>query len=58
MAPKVSVIIASYNHEPYVEKAVRSVMSQTGVDFELIVVDDGSKDHSPEILQRLSLEPE
>lgn len=56
MAPKVSVIIASYNHEPYVEKAVRSVMSQTGVDFELIVVDDGSKDLSPEILQRLSLE--
>ncbi len=56
MAPKVSVIIASYNHEPYVEKAVRSVMSQTGVDFELVVVDDGSKDRSPEILQRLSLE--
>ncbi len=54
MTPKVSVIIASYNHEPYVEKAVRSVMAQKGVDFELIVVDDGSKDRSPEILKRLA----
>ena len=54
MNPKVSVIIASYNHEPYVEHAVRSVMEQTGVDFELIVIDDGSKDRSPKILKRLS----
>ena len=51
MAPKVSVIFASYNHEEFVEKSVRSVMEQKGVDFELIVVDDGSKDRSPEILK-------
>lgn len=56
MTPKVSVILPSYNHEPYVESAVRSVMKQTGVDFELIVIDDGSKDRSPEILKRLSEE--
>ncbi len=56
MNPKVSVILPSYNHEPYVEAAVRSVMEQTGVDFELIVIDDGSKDRSPEILKRLSEE--
>ena len=56
MTPKVSVILPSYNHEPYVEAAVRSVMEQTGVDFELIVIDDGSKDCSPEILKRLSEE--
>ena len=56
MTPKVSVILPSYNHEPYVESAVRSVMEQTGVDFELIVIDDGSKDRSPEILKRLSVE--
>ena len=56
MTPKVSVILPSYNHEPYVESAVRSVMEQTGVDFELIVIDDGSKDRSPEILKRLSEE--
>ena len=56
MAPKVSVIFASYNHEEFVEKSVRSVMEQKGVDFELIVVDDGSKDRSPELLKRLSSE--
>lgn len=56
MNPRVSVILPSYNHEPYVESAVRSVMEQTGVDFELIVIDDGSKDRSPEILKRLSEE--
>ena len=56
MNPRVSVILPSYNHEPYVEAAVRSVMEQTGVDFELIVIDDGSKDRSPEILKRLSEE--
>ena len=56
MNPRVSVILPSYNHEPYVESAVRSVMEQTGVDFELIVIDDGSKDRSPEILKQLSEE--
>ena len=54
MMPKVSVFLASYNHELYVENAVRSVMAQTGVDFELIVIDDGSADRSPEILKRLA----
>lgn len=54
--PLVSVLLASYNHERFVEEAVRSIMSQTGVDFELIVIDDGSKDKSPQILKRLSNE--
>lgn len=54
--PLVSVLMPCYNHEMYVEAAVRSVMSQQGVDFELIVIDDGSKDFSPEILERLSVE--
>lgn len=54
--PLVSVLMASYNHEKYVEAAVRSVMSQEGVKFELIVIDDGSKDGSPAILEKLSKE--
>lgn len=54
--PLVSVLLASYSHARYVEAAVRSVMAQTGVPFELIVVDDGSPDESPEILKRLSQE--
>ena len=54
--PLVSVLMASYNHEKYVEAAVRSVMAQKGVTFELIVVDDGSTDSSPQILERLQNE--
>jgi len=56
MMPKVSVLLPSYNHEQYVEAAVRSVMSQTGVVFELIVIDDGSSDSSPKILANLQAE--
>lgn len=52
--PLVSVLLASYNHEAYVEAAVRSIMSQQGVSFELIVIDDGSPDQSPSILKSLS----
>lgn len=54
--PLVSVILASYNHEKFVEKSVRSIMAQKGVPFELLVIDDGSSDSSPQILQRLSRE--
>ena len=39
-----SVIIPLYNKAPYVAKAIGSVLSQTFADFELIVMDDGSKD--------------
>ena len=52
-APVVSVLMPSYNHEKYVEASVRSIMAQKGVPFELIVIDDGSTDSSPEILKRL-----
>ena len=52
----VSVLMPSYNHAAFVEKAVRSAMGQKGVEFELLVIDDGSTDESPEILQKLSKE--
>lgn len=44
MQPKVSVIIASYNHKQYVKKAVESVLGQGINEMEVIVVDDGSSD--------------
>lgn len=49
-APAVSVIMASYNHESFVAKAVSTVLEQTFVDLELIVVDDGSSDATPDVV--------
>lgn len=46
----ISVIIPSYNHAEYVGEAIQSVLDQTFTDFELVVVDDGSTDHTQEIL--------
>ena len=44
-----SVIIPVYNKAPYVAKAIGSVLAQSFRDFELIIIDDGSKDDSYEI---------
>lgn len=46
---KFSVIIPLYNKAPYVAKAIQSVLAQTFMDYELVIVDDGSKDDSAEI---------
>lgn len=51
--PLVTVIIASYNHDRYIEESVNSVLSQTYSNIELLVIDDGSIDESAEILKRL-----
>ncbi|MCS4166212.1 MULTISPECIES: glycosyltransferase family 2 protein [Sphingobacterium] len=56
MSKLVSVIIPCYNAEKYVEEAVRSIMKQTYLDLEIIVIDDCSTDRTNEILQSLSLE--
>jgi len=49
--PKVSVILTSYNKEKYIGKAIESVLGQTLEDFELIIVDDGSKDDSIDVIE-------
>ena len=51
--PWVTVIISSYNHAPYVEAAIQSVLDQTYPHVELLVIDDGSQDNSVERIQRL-----
>lgn len=46
--PLISVLMASYQHEGYVQEAVESVLTQQIDDLELIVVDDGSEDGTAE----------
>jgi hypothetical protein len=48
--PLVSVILASYNHAAYVGNAVISVLEQDLKDIEVIVIDDGSNDGTPDIV--------
>lgn len=52
--PLLSVIMASFNHEQFVEAAVRSVLDQSLGDLELIVVDDASTDGTLAQLSRIS----
>ncbi|MGI8654404.1 MAG: glycosyltransferase family A protein [Pyrinomonadaceae bacterium] len=49
----VSVVVPSYNHAPFIEKTLRSVLNQTQRPLELIVIDDGSRDDSPQIIERM-----
>lgn len=47
--PKVSVIVPSYNHAPYLAQRLDSILAQTFQDFELIFLDDASPDHTREV---------
>ena len=51
MSMLVSVIVPAYNHEAYIEAALRSVLDQSYTDIELIVIDDGSTDNTGTIIQ-------
>lgn len=50
--PLVSVIIPSYNCEPYIRQTITSVLDQSMKDLELIVVDDGSSDNTCQLVQQ------
>lgn len=49
MNPEISIIVPVYNVETYIHRCIRSILSQTFEKFELILVDDGSKDNSSQI---------
>lgn len=50
MNPKISVILAVYNGQRYLSDAIDSILSQTFSDFELIVINDGSRDKTQHII--------
>ena len=51
---KVSVIIPVYNQAHYLGSAIQSVLEQTWGDFEVVVVDDGSTDHTRQVVEAVS----
>ena len=54
--PLVSILIAAYNHERYIEETIRSLINQTYQNLELIIIDDGSLDGTYQ--KMLALKPE
>jgi alpha-1,3-rhamnosyltransferase len=52
--PLVSIITSCYNHEKFVGQALHSALSQTYANVEMLVIDDGSKDSSAEVIEALS----
>ena len=51
-SPLVSVIMPAYNHELYIEEALQSVINQTYKNIEFIIINDGSRDSTAEIIEK------
>lgn len=55
--PKISVIVPNYNHATYLNQRIDSILQQAFQDFELIILDDCSKDNSKEIIESYRANP-
>ncbi|WP_336817986.1 glycosyltransferase family 2 protein [Cedecea sp. MMO-103] len=53
-AGKVSVVIISFNHAPYIEECIESILCQNYKIFEIIIIDNNSTDNTNEILEKYS----
>jgi len=51
--PKVSVIIPLYNKGPHIKRAITSIQNQSINDIEIVVIDDGSTDDGPDIVENI-----
>ncbi|MBW7675615.1 glycosyltransferase family 2 protein [Chryseobacterium chendengshani] len=49
--PKISVVMPVYNGEKYLKEAIDSILNQTLIDFELLIINDGSSDHTESIVK-------
>ena len=56
--PLVTIVIPCYNHAEYVQDSIRSVLNQTYVNIELIIIDDGSTDQSVNKIKEMIVECE
>jgi len=54
MRPEISVIMSVYNGEDYLPECIESILNQSFRDFEFVIINDGSKDNSLEIIQSYS----
>ncbi len=52
MKPEISIIIPSYNYDRFITRAIDSVINQTFKNWELIIIDDGSKDDSIRLIKQ------
>lgn len=52
MTPKICIVVPTYNAEKYLPYCIESVIRQTRMDWELVIIDDGSYDQSPEVAAR------
>jgi glycosyltransferase involved in cell wall biosynthesis len=57
MSPKVSILIPTYNYAHYIGEAIESALNQTYTDFELIIIDDQSRDNTDEVVARYLTDP-
>jgi len=51
---KIDILITTYNDEKYIGKCIENILNQSHKDFNLIIVDDGSNDNSPNIIRSFS----
>lgn len=56
-SPLASIVVPSYNHARFLPRALDSALQQTCSDIELVVIDDGSTDGSPELLREYRADP-
>jgi glycosyltransferase involved in cell wall biosynthesis len=52
--PMVSIIMPAYNTDKYIESSILSVINQTFKNWELLIIDDCSTDHTMSIIQKIS----